>query len=99
VQQYWRSTDDLVRYANDSARLHRPAWTAFFRSVGVGEGAAVGIWHETILLEPGKVETIYANMPPFGLGEAVGVVPATGKRETAAKRLEHVPISDRDAMP
>lgn len=87
VQQYWRSTEDLLAYAHDSSRQHRPAWTAFFKTVGVGEGAAVGIWHETIRLAPGSVETIYGNMPQFGLGLAVGLVPAMGKRETAAKRL------------
>jgi hypothetical protein len=87
VQQYWRSTDDLLRYAHDSSRLHRPAWTAFFKQIGVGEGAAVGIWHETVVLQPGQVETIYGNMPPFGLGQAIGTTPATGTRDTAAKRL------------
>ncbi len=87
VQQYWRSTDDLIAYAHDSTRQHRPAWTAFFKMVGTGEGAAVGIWHETIRLAPGSVETIYGNMPHLGLGQAVGLVPATGNRESAAKRL------------
>jgi hypothetical protein len=87
VQQYWRSTDDLIRYASDAGRLHRPAWTEFYRQVGVADGASVGIWHETIVLEPGKVETVYGNMPLFGLGEAVGTVPAVGRRESAAKRL------------
>ncbi len=87
VQQYWRSTDDLIRYASDSNRLHRPAWTDFYRRIGVADGAVVGIWHETIVLEPGKVETIYGSMPAFGLGEAIGTLPATGKRESAAKRL------------
>jgi hypothetical protein len=87
VQQYWRSTDDLIRYASAPDRLHRPAWTDFFRRVGIADGASVGIWHETVVVEPGKVETVYGNMPLFGLGEAVGIVPATGKRESAAKRL------------
>jgi hypothetical protein len=87
VQQYWRSTDHLIAYANDSERLHRPAWTDFYRKVGVDSGAAVGIWHETVVLEPGRVECIYGNMPPFGLGAAVGTLPATGHRKTAAGRL------------
>jgi hypothetical protein len=87
VQQYWRTTDDLIRYASDAARQHRPAWTDFYRRIGVADGAVVGIWHETIVLEPGKVETIYGSMPAFGLGEAVGIVPATGRRESATKRL------------
>jgi hypothetical protein len=94
VQQYWRSTDDLLRYAQDSAQRHRPAWTEFYRQVGIADGAAVGIWHETVVLEAGKVETVYGNMPPFGLGEAVGTVPAIGRRETAASRLAQTAISD-----
>jgi hypothetical protein len=87
VQQYWRSTDDLIRYASDANRQHRPAWTDFYRQVGVAEGASVGIWHETITIEPGKFECIYGNMPPFGLGAALGTVPAIGKRSSAADRL------------
>jgi hypothetical protein len=87
VQQYWRSTDDLIRYANDSNRLHRPAWTEFYRHVGVADGATVGIFHETIAITPGGFECIYGNMPKMGLGAALGTVPATGKRESAAKRL------------
>lgn len=87
VQQYWRSTDDLLRYAQDADRRHRPAWTDFFRRVGVADGAAVGIFHETIVIDPSGMECIYGNMPPTGLGRAMGTVPATGRRETAAARL------------
>ena len=87
VQQYWRSTADLIRYAGDSGQLHRPAWTAFMRNVGIADGASVGIFHETIELRPGQVECIYGNMPAFGLGRALGTVPATGPRKTAADRL------------
>jgi hypothetical protein len=87
VQQYWRSTDDLIRYANNPTLLHRPAWTDFYRRVGAAEGASVGIWHETITIEPGKFECIYGNMPPFGLGAALGTTPAIGKRNSAAERL------------
>ena len=31
--QYWRSFEHLERYAKDSARLHRPAWTALICAV------------------------------------------------------------------
>jgi hypothetical protein len=87
VQQYWRSTDDLIRYAGDAGQLHRPAWTAFMRNVGIADGASVGIFHETIELRPGQVECIHGNMPAFGLGRALGTTPATGHRKTAADRL------------
>lgn len=87
VQQYWRSADDLIRYANDANRLHRPAWTEFYRQVGIAEGATVGIFHETVTITPGGFECIYGNMPATGLGAALGTVPATGRRSSASGRL------------
>jgi Domain of unknown function (DUF4188) len=32
--QYWRSFDDLERYAKNPYREHRPAWVAFNRAIG-----------------------------------------------------------------
>jgi hypothetical protein len=87
VQQYWRSIDDLIRYAQNPAQLHRPAWTDFFRRVGTAEGAAVGIFHETVTIVPGGFESVYGNMPRFGLGAALGTVPAVGRMQGAADRL------------
>jgi hypothetical protein len=83
--QYWRSFEDLERYARDAARLHRPAWAAFNRAIG-GDGS-VGIYHETYVVRAGDHESIYANMPPFGLGAVSGVEPAIGRRNTARDRL------------
>jgi hypothetical protein len=85
VTQYWRSFEDLRRYAHDSSREHRPAWERFDREVG--SGGDVGIWHETFLVREGEYETVYNNMPPFGLGEATELAPASGRFETAAGRL------------
>lgn len=83
--QYWRSYDDLDCYAHDAARLHKPAWIAFNKAIG-GDGS-VGIYHETYVVPAGGHETIYANMPPFGLGKVLGTEPATGSRATARARL------------
>jgi hypothetical protein len=83
--QYWRSFADLERYAKDAARAHRPAWAAFNRAIG--SNGDVGIWHETYRVRPGDIECVYNNMPPFGLGAATRLVPATGCRESAAGRL------------
>ena len=94
VQQYWRSTDDLIRYANDANRLHRPAWTEFYRHVGVADGAAVGIFHETVSITPGGFECIYGNMPKMGLGAAIGTVPATGRLSSAKTRLQEAEPAD-----
>ena len=83
--QYWRSFEDLERFAKDRDAPHLPAWRRFNRNIG-GDGS-VGIWHETYLVEPGSYETIYANMPPFGLAGATEPVPATGHRASARRRL------------
>ncbi|GAC1520486.1 MAG: DUF4188 domain-containing protein [Vulcanimicrobiaceae bacterium] len=67
--QYWRSFDELERYARDRAFAHLGFWRWFNE---LREGSkGVGIWHETYLVEPGRFEAIYANMPRFGLAEAM----------------------------
>lgn len=83
--QYWRSFDDLLVYAHDRQGEHFPAWAAFNRSIG-GDGS-VGIWHETYLVEPGKFECIYGNMPAFGLAAATKHVKAEGRLSTAKDRM------------
>lgn len=83
--QYWRSFDDLERYAKDATRLHRPAWAAFNRALA--SNGDVGIWHETYRVRPGDFECIYNNMPPFGLARATRCVPVQGRRESAAGRM------------
>lgn len=85
VVQYWRSFDDLERFARNPDDPHLPAWKRFNRAVG-GNGS-VGIWHETFLVEAGRWEAVYVNMPRFGLGKASGHAPATGSRTEARSRL------------
>ena len=48
---------------------------------------AVGIWHETYLVEAGRYEAVYGNMPRFGLAKAAGHVVARRGLETARRRL------------
>lgn len=83
--QYWRSFDDLDRFARDPDAAHLPAWKNFNRRVGAD--GTVGIWHETYLVQAGQYECVYGNMPRFGLAMAGAHVPATGSRETARRRL------------
>ncbi len=85
VLQYWRSFEQLHKYAHDRDKEHLPAWAAFNRAVG-GNGS-VGIYHETYLVRPGEYEAIYANMPPFGLGVAGEMAPAVGRLHSAKSRL------------
>lgn len=83
--QYWRSMEQLLAYAKNREAQHLPAWQAFNRAVGTD--GSVGIWHETYSISPGAYENVYVNMPPFGLGKAGSLQPATGSRQSAAGRL------------
>ena len=47
----------------------------------------MGIFHETYRLTGADVETMYVNMPAFGLGGATVSAPAGAGRQTAAARL------------
>jgi len=85
VQQYWASFDKLLAYAHDRSGRHFPAWAAFNRAVGTD--GSVGIWHETYLVEPGKSECVYVNMPRFGLAAAVAHVKAAGRLAAAKDRM------------
>ena len=93
--QYWDSFESLHEYARDGDRLHRPAWVDYYRS-GTKEDSAVGIWHETYVVDADDCESVYNNVPPTGLGAATGsdLVSASGDRETATGRLGRVAGAD-----
>jgi Domain of unknown function (DUF4188) len=84
VVQYWRSVEQLERFARDASLPHHPAWRAFNRRIGTD--GDVGIWHETFLVSAGKYETLYGNMPRFGLAVAGEHLPVAAKGERAAER-------------
>ena len=83
--QYWRSFDDLERFARHPSEPHREAWKRFNQAVG--SDGTVGIWHETYQVNPGQFESVYGNMPVFGLAGATKHIPAVGRRHTARGRL------------
>ena len=85
IVQYWRSFDDLERFARQPSEPHLEPWKKFNQAVG--KSGMVGIWHETYLVNPDQFESVYGNMPLFGLGAALEHVEATGIRETAKLRL------------
>ena len=85
VWQYWNSFEQLQDYARSASRSHLPAWRSFNRRIR--DNGAVGIFHETIVLSDAAVETVYGNMPTFGLAGVTGVVPASQRGQTAATRL------------
>lgn len=83
--QYWDSFDSLREYARDVEKEHVPAWASYNESTA--ETGDVGIFHETYVVEPDDCETVYNNMPAFGLGEAGRLRRAEGSLETASSRL------------
>jgi hypothetical protein len=85
VIQYWKSFEHLEAYAKDRNGQHYPAWKAFNKKIR--SNGDVGIWHETYRVKAGEYECVYNNMPRFGFGKVGDLVPATGKRETAAQRI------------
>jgi hypothetical protein len=83
--QYWRSLDQLYAYAKNRDHAHLPAWVAFNRAIG--KSGDVGVWHETYRTRAGDYETVYVNMPPFGLAKATKAVSASSRRESASGRM------------
>lgn len=83
--QYWRSFEALEEYAKDSNQAHLPAWASFNKLMKNNND--VGIWHETYTISPGSFESVYNNMPEFGLAKATSIVPALGSRKNARGRL------------
>jgi hypothetical protein len=90
IVQYWRSFEHLEAYARSRDGQHWPAWVAFNKRSGSSRGD-VGIWHETYLVSAGRYEAIYSGMPPFGLGRAGTLIPASGHRESARDRITAAP--------
>ena len=82
--QYWRSVEDVYRYAMAPEARHRPAWTAFNRRARRVPGA-VGVWHETY--QVARAESIYVDLPVQGLAAATGARQVTSRLDRAAARL------------
>ena len=83
--QYWESAEKLLEYSKATDSEHLPAWKAFNKAAR--SSSAVGIWHETYVVPAGGVENMYVNMPTFGFGKVVELVPATGQRNAAKDRF------------
>jgi Domain of unknown function (DUF4188) len=83
--QYWRSYEQLERFARGKDDPHLPAWRKFNQLVGTG--GDVGIWHETYRVQAGAYEAIYNNMPRSGLAAATEHVPVSRKGQSSAYRL------------
>ncbi|MDJ0381197.1 DUF4188 domain-containing protein [Streptomyces sp. G-G2] len=86
VVQYWESKEKLLEYAAAPDRLHHKAW-AMINRFERGTRMHVGIWHETYVVQPGSYESIYGDMPLYGLAAATGVLPVEQRGVTARERL------------
>ena len=85
VLEYWRSFEDLDRFAKDPGLPHLPAWRWYNQAVKAS--GDVAIWHETYKVHAGEYETIYGNLNLFGLAKAGRHVPASRRAQTAAARI------------
>ncbi|HET9258894.1 MAG TPA: DUF4188 domain-containing protein [Acidimicrobiia bacterium] len=81
--QYWKSFEHLERFARSAEWSHLEAWRSFNKLVR--NSGELGIWHETYMVPAGQYETLYGNMPRFGLAGAGRHVPI-GATSTAAQR-------------
>ncbi|NAZ76967.1 DUF4188 domain-containing protein [Kineococcus sp. T13] len=84
VIQYWRSYEDLERYARAGDAEHLPAWRRFNALARTSD--AVGIYHETYRVDAGTFETFYNHMPSVGLLAAAGPR-ALSRGSTSAQRI------------
>ena len=88
MRQYWRDFDCLERWARSLP--HQQWWQQFLRDRG-----GTGFWHETYL-RGGQVESVYIDMPPFGLAKFAPVESARGSLFSARRRLR---LAGDDAAP
>ena len=89
IVQYWRSFEDLDRFARARDLPHLPVWGNFNKAVRAS--GDVGIWHETYRVRAGEYEAIYGNMPEVGLAAVGEHVPIGSTTATAAKRIGERP--------
>jgi len=83
--QYWRSFEDLERFARSPDAPHLAVWKWF--NTTIRDSGDVGIWHETYRVPAGASESIYGNMPARGLGAAGNLAPIGSTAATAARRI------------
>jgi heme-degrading monooxygenase HmoA len=83
VLQYWRSYEDLQRYAD--ASRHQHAFQYYFRQQY--KSGALGIFHETYVVPAHNYEAIFVHMPEFGLGAALSRIPAGRYGDSMGERM------------
>ena len=86
VHKWWPLASAMPRMIGELQRqpelglLHAEMW--FSRTL-----IMVQYWRSMDQLMAGAYESVYVNMPAFGLGRAGKLEPATGRKHSAADRL------------
>ncbi|MGW1029581.1 DUF4188 domain-containing protein [Streptomyces sp. NPDC002577] len=90
VVQYWESKEKLYAYATSPDMFHHKVWAIANRKERAGKVRQhVGLWHEAYIAPEGSYESIYLDMPPFGLAAATGVLPIESRGRWAADRFAY----------
>ncbi|MEU1007341.1 DUF4188 domain-containing protein [Streptomyces sp. NPDC005890] len=90
VVQYWESKDKLYAYATAPDAFHHKVWAQLNRKERAGKlRGEVGIWHESYVVPEGSYESIYGDMPAFGLAAAHGQVPVAARGRYAKDRFAY----------
>ncbi|GAB3250785.1 DUF4188 domain-containing protein [Kineosporia babensis] len=92
--QYWTSAEKLAAYASAPGAQHLPAWSRF-NAMARKHPGAVGIWHETFVVE--RAESLYIGTRPMGLPKATTAVPVGPQHRRAQARLKDGATGGRSA--
>lgn len=100
VVQYWESKEKLYAYAHAPDAAHHAAWAFINRKERAGKVRGhVGLWHEAYVVPQGNYESIYADMPAFGLAAAHGRIPLEKRGRRARDRFAHRPATPERTAP
>ncbi len=69
--QYWRSLEDIRRFASDPGDMHVPAWQWFNER----DDGGLAFWSELYVIEPENYETFFRNVEGVGLSRFGRMVP------------------------
>ncbi|MFJ3234870.1 DUF4188 domain-containing protein [Streptomyces sp. NPDC086787] len=90
VVQYWESKEKLYAYAAAPDAFHHRVWQLVNRKDRAGKlRGHVGVWHETYVVPEGSYESVYGDMPPFGLAAAHGQIPLERRGRYAKDRFAY----------
>lgn len=89
-RQYWRDFDSLERWARSGT--HKQWWQNF-----LADRKGTGFWHETYA-RGREIESMYIDMPGFGLGKFAPRVEARGPMFSARQRVGVTGESDLDSV-